>query len=214
MSLKCDNMDKLQETKVKSNTRYQRDMDRSFAVIYHNLRRIQDEGPKHDRHLTRRYSEPQISAPNAALLTSNNEAYGVHEETNSSNDLNPQTAKTRRVSFSNTVNRTSISEFQHALSDVEEVCKGGKTTLNQALLRVHRSYSDPQNLRAPNHGQILLKDKNTSGKVRSTTKLNDLTAKTFPQEGVDSPRNLNGKKQALEHEFKVADEEYYITEKE
>lgn len=195
-------MDKLQEKKVKSNTRYQRDMDRSFAVIYHNLRRIQDEGPKYDRRLMRRYSEPQTSVPNPAFLTSNNEACGVHEETNSSNGSNPQMVKTRRVSFSNTVNHTLISEFQHALSDVEEVCKGGKTVEDQALLRVHRSYSDPQKLHAPNHGQILLHDKNTSGKVRSTTKLNNLTGKKVLQEEAESPRNLNGKKQALEREFK------------
>jgi len=175
-------MDKLQEKKVKSNTRYQRDMDRSFAVIYHNLKRIQDEGPKYDRHLMRRYSEPQTSAPNPALLTSNNEAYGVHEETNSSNSSNPQMVKTRRVSFSNTVNHTLISEFQHALSDVEEVCKGGKTVQDEALLRVYRSYSDPPKLHEPNNGQILLHDKNTSAKVRSTTKLNDLTGKKVSQQ--------------------------------
>ena len=177
-------MDKLQEKKVKSNTRYQRDMDRSFAVIYHNLKRIQDEGPKYDRHmhLMRRYSEPQTSAPNPALLTSNNEAYGVHEETNSSNSSNPQMVKTRRVSFSNTVNDTLISEFQHALSDVEEVCKGGKTVQDEALLRVHRSYSDPPKLHEPNNGQILLHAKNTSAKVRSTTKLNDLTGKKVSQQ--------------------------------
>ena len=50
--------------------RYQRDMEKSFAVIYHNLRRIKEDRQSQDRWAKRRsHSEPQLHAHNPALLT-------------------------------------------------------------------------------------------------------------------------------------------------
>lgn len=85
--------------KVKKNSRYQKDMERSFAVIYYNLKRIQDEKPSrlplsHKRH----NSEPQI--PNPELLRK-------YEQTPSRERSYSETTKPpgtrdnkRRVSFS------------------------------------------------------------------------------------------------------------------
>ncbi|XP_068746345.1 uncharacterized protein [Montipora capricornis] len=95
-SLKCRIMDKLNNRKVKANvnTSYQRDIERSFSVIYHNLKRIQEERSK-EGNLMSRNSEPHLSSPNAALPQRNEET-GVLQRSNSSKGSNPLRGKTRR----------------------------------------------------------------------------------------------------------------------
>ena len=85
--------------KVKNSSRYERDMERSFAVIYHNLKRIQDEKPPQERP-RRRHSEPQIS--NFALLQKH-EQNPYKQRANAADQSSETTAlepRGRRVSFS------------------------------------------------------------------------------------------------------------------
>lgn len=114
--------------KAKNSSRYERDMEKSFAVIYHNLKRIQDEKPLHEGP-RRRHSVPQI--PNPALLQR-------HEQTTpeQSADQSTETAalppKPRRVSFSDSVTHTTFSSRSAILeiSDsrpVEQVCNFPET---------------------------------------------------------------------------------------
>ena len=51
--------------KVKHNSRYQRDIDRSLTVIYHNLKRIQDEKLSQENVNLRRHSDPTGHATNS-----------------------------------------------------------------------------------------------------------------------------------------------------
>ena len=108
--------------KVKNSSSYERDMERSFAVIYHNLKRIQDEKPPQER-TRRRHSEPQI--PNLALLQ-RHEQTPHRQRANSTDQSTATTAfepKTRRVSFSGRV----IHTFNQAIPEnssrpAEQVC--------------------------------------------------------------------------------------------
>lgn len=43
-------------------TRYERDMAKSFAVIYHNLKRLQEDKQSERKRVRRSHSEPQIPA--------------------------------------------------------------------------------------------------------------------------------------------------------
>ena len=86
--------------------RYQRDMEKSFAVIYHNLRRIKEDRQSQDRWAKRRsHSEPQLHAHNPALLTkyepTPNRERSRYTATSKSPD--PKDYK-RKVSFSDNVN--------------------------------------------------------------------------------------------------------------
>lgn len=110
--------------KVKNSSRYERDMERSFAVIFHNLKRIQDEKPPQEPRPRRRHSEPQI--PNLALLQ-NHEQTPHRQRDNSSDQSTEATAlqpKARRVSFSGSV----IHTFRQAIPEssasrpAEQVC--------------------------------------------------------------------------------------------
>ena len=51
--------------KVRSNSRYQKDIDRSLTVIYHNLKRIQDEKLNQNNSQLRRHSDPTGHATNS-----------------------------------------------------------------------------------------------------------------------------------------------------
>lgn len=94
--------------KGKNNSRYQRDIERSFAVIYHNLKRIQDEKPSQDRLSRRRHSEPQTHAPNPALLRRCEDTVS-RERAHSASAITPDPRQNkRRVSFSDI--QTSIPE--------------------------------------------------------------------------------------------------------
>ena len=98
------------EQKVKNNATYQRDMERSFAVIYHNLRRIQDGKQGQEQSMRRRHSEPQTRAPNPALLTNYEQSFERNRSnTVSSTSPNPRVYK-RRVSFSDVVSHSFIPE--------------------------------------------------------------------------------------------------------
>lgn len=98
-------------------------MERSFAVIYHNLKRIQDEKPSQERP-RRRHSEPQI--PNLALLQNHEQA--PHRQRANSSDQSTETTalepRSRRVSFSGSV----IHTFSQAIPEssgsrpAEQVC--------------------------------------------------------------------------------------------
>lgn len=122
-------MDKLNEQKVKTNSRYQRDMERSFAVIYHNLKRIRDEKSSQDSLARRRrHSEPQLHAPNPAFLQK-------YENVQTSG---PQ--KQRRVSFSSVVNHTSIPATHENGASIQR--DQMKEASEDGFIR--RSHSDPQ----------------------------------------------------------------------
>lgn len=90
------------EQKVKTNSTYQRDMERSFAVIYHNLRRIQDDKQGQEPSKRRRHSEPQIHAPNPALLDHHQQQRFQRSNSVTCNSSNSRQHQ-RRVSFSNVV---------------------------------------------------------------------------------------------------------------
>ena len=107
--------------KVKNSSRYERDMEKSFAVIYHNLKRIQDEKTLNERP-RRRHSAPQI--PNPALLQR-------YEQTTPENRADQSTEtvwtpKPRRVSFSDSVIHTfssqSATQEISGSRPVEQVC--------------------------------------------------------------------------------------------
>ena len=136
-------MDKLNGQEVKNNSRYERDMQRSFAVIYHNLRRIQ--GERHSQeHLAprRRHSEPQIRAPNTELLQ-RYKGTGSGERPHSTTAQAADPRNKRRVSFSSIVNHALIPE-SHEPRAVDQVFnfsekdKGLETSQTRC-----RSHSDP-----------------------------------------------------------------------
>lgn len=107
--------------KVKNSSRYERDMERSFAVIYHNLKRIKDEKP-HQERPTRRYSESQV--PNLALLQKY-EQTTPKQRTDQSTETTESEPKPRRVSFSCSsmvhTFRQTIQEKSRSKS-VEQAC--------------------------------------------------------------------------------------------
>ena len=98
--------------KVKNSSRYERDMEKSFAVIYHNLKRIQDEKP-HNGIPRRRHSVPQI--PNPALLQ-RYEQTTPEQRADHSTETTALLPKPRRVSFSDSVihtfsNQSAVQEI-------------------------------------------------------------------------------------------------------
>lgn len=99
------------QRKVKNNSRYQKDIDRSFAVIYHNLKRIQDDKQSQERLTRRSNSEPQITGPNPTLQHKK-ESIVSRERSYSATTINhdPRSNK-RRVSFSTMVSEVSMPEI-------------------------------------------------------------------------------------------------------
>ena len=135
-------MDKLNGQEVKNNSRYERDMQRSFAVIYHNLRRIQDERHSQDHLARRRHSEPQICAPNTELLQ-RYQGTGSGERPHSTTAQATNPRNKRRVSFSSIVNHALIPE-SHEPRAIDQVCnfsEKGKA-LETSRTRYRRN-SDP-----------------------------------------------------------------------
>ena len=108
--------------KVKNSSSYERDMEKSFAVIYHNLKRIQDEKPLNERP-RRRHSMPQI--PNPALLQ-RYEQTTPEQRADQSTETTALLSKPRRVSFSDCVTHTFSSQTaileMSGSRPVEEVC--------------------------------------------------------------------------------------------
>ena len=108
--------------KAKNSFNYERDMEKSFAVIYHNLKRIQDEKPLNERP-RRRHSTPQL--PNPALLQRYDQTT-PEQRADQSTETTALLPKPRRVSFSDSVTRTfssrsAILEMSGSRL-VEEVC--------------------------------------------------------------------------------------------
>lgn len=90
----------MKTVKVKNNSKYEKEIGRSFAVIYHNLKRIQDESSQVG--LTRRtYSEPVGPAPNPELLKyeQTHSRQKSHSESRPSSKA-PDPKQKRKVSFS------------------------------------------------------------------------------------------------------------------
>lgn len=163
------------EQKVKNNSRYQRDIERSFAVIYHNLKRIQDDKQQQrQERLTRRrsHSEPEIPTPNRALLE-NYEQKTVSRESSQNHDARNNK---RRVSFAGIVNHASIPE-NNGTRVVDPVCSLPEREKNREMSQdclTRRRHSEPQ-IRAP-IPELLRKYEETSGRERS----NSLTCKESP----------------------------------
>ena len=99
------------EQKLKTNSTYQRDIERSFAVIYHNLRRIQDDKQSQEPLKRRRHSEPQMRAPDPALLNQHQQQRFERSNSVTCNSSNSRQHQ-RRVSFSNVVCR-SFTPISH-----------------------------------------------------------------------------------------------------
>lgn len=138
-------MDKLNGEKVKNNSRYERDIQRSFAVIYHNLKRIQDERPSQDHSTRRRHSEPHIRASNTALLQKyKNTASSERPHSATAKAADPR--KKRRVSFSSIVNHTLIPESSESRT-VDQVFNFTEKdkSLETSQTR-YRSHSEPNAL--------------------------------------------------------------------
>ena len=138
-------MDKLNGEKVKNNSRYERDIQRSFAVIYHNLKRIQDERPSQDHSTRRRHSEPHIRASNTALLEKyKNTASSERPLSTTAKAADPR--KKRRVSFSSIVNHTLIPESNESRT-VDQVFNFSEKdkSLETSQTR-YRSHSEPNAL--------------------------------------------------------------------
>ena len=94
--------------KVKTNSNYQKQMDKSFAVIFHNLKRIQDNKPLQEH---KHCSQPEIPNPEASRqlgrhpvlgshsLTHERPCFEVKERSYSVKEVSKST-KCRRASFS------------------------------------------------------------------------------------------------------------------
>lgn len=80
------------QDKINSNSKYQKEIERSFAVIYHNLKRIQDT---EHAPLTRRYSQPETSS---SAVSQQRRRRPGRDKTNST--VAQGSKSTRRVSFS------------------------------------------------------------------------------------------------------------------
>lgn len=87
---------------VTNSSRYERDIEKCFLVIYHNLKRIQEDSPSGQNNLTRQRSKsaPQIPVADPALLRKHKNSFSI-EGSHCTNDAshNPRKNK-RKVSFS------------------------------------------------------------------------------------------------------------------
>lgn len=104
--------------KVKNSSRYERDMERSFAVIYHNLKRLQDEKPPQERS-RRRHSEPEISSFASSQKHEQNPHRQRSNATVQSLEATALYPRGRRVSFSG-------SSLIHTFSKAIPVGKGSR----------------------------------------------------------------------------------------
>ncbi|KAJ7336548.1 hypothetical protein OS493_011761 [Desmophyllum pertusum] len=78
----------MDKEKVKSNSTYQKNMEKSFAVIYHNLQRIQATTTVAR---TRRHSQPEMPNPESSqrhpLIKKSNSVTPVSEKTNRKKEI-------------------------------------------------------------------------------------------------------------------------------
>lgn len=82
----------MEATKIKSSSKYQKEIDKSFAVIYHNLKRIQENDPLEGK--LRRHSQPDLPASYASLQRN------LLKEKSHSLKEAPSKTMNRRVNFS------------------------------------------------------------------------------------------------------------------
>ena len=107
--------------KAKNSSSYERDMEKSFAVIYHNLKRIREEKP--NERPRRRHTVPPILNP---ALLQRYEQSTPEQRADQSTETTALLPKPRRVSFSDSVIHTFSS--QSAIPEmsgsrpVEQVC--------------------------------------------------------------------------------------------
>lgn len=113
-------MDKKTSTtrKVKNNLKYQRDMERSFAVIYHNLKRIQDDGKSGQVQFTpRRHSEPRKTAADSVLQKEHNNGFQRERSRSETNQSYEQRINKKRVSFSDVAGQAFTSGLETTIVD-------------------------------------------------------------------------------------------------
>lgn len=91
--------------KVKSNTKYQKQIDKSFAVIYHNLKRIQDAKPAET-------GELEVTDPGSSLQCRKNRSYSLPPERTSASGEQTSWAKTHQNPAHSIVKQRSISSTQ------------------------------------------------------------------------------------------------------
>lgn len=87
--------------KVRNNSRYQKDIDRSLAVIYHNLKRIQDEKLSSQDNLPlRRHSDPTAHATNSVQRKTDENTVSRERSHSVTNRYHVTRKNERKVSFS------------------------------------------------------------------------------------------------------------------
>lgn len=91
--------------KVKTNTKYQKQIDKSFAVIYHNLKRIQDAKPTEA-------GELEITDPGSSLQCRKNRSYSSPPERTFVSTEQTSWAKTHQNPTHSIVKQRSISSTQ------------------------------------------------------------------------------------------------------
>lgn len=89
------------ERKVENNAKYQRGIEKSFAVIYHNLKRIQEDGNSSRNNLRhRRHSQTVLPTAGPAKLNRHKSNSLKERSVCASNQLSNDTKKAKkRVHF-------------------------------------------------------------------------------------------------------------------
>lgn len=86
----------MKTSQVRSNFRYQREIERSFAVIYHNLKRIRDDTPLEGNSWYSHTKQPKPASQQSRPLVGGNLESAKEASTK---------VKGRRVSFSVDINQ-------------------------------------------------------------------------------------------------------------
>ena len=89
----------METAKIKSNSKYQKAIERSFEVIYHNLKRIRENTSLEGVEGKRRHSQPELTANPVSQRR-----YPLSETFHSLRETLPKTMG-RRVSFSDSTIR-------------------------------------------------------------------------------------------------------------
>ena len=88
---------------VTNSSRYERDIEKCFLVIYHNLKRIQEDNSSGQNRCTRQRSKsaPPIPVPDPALLRKHKNSFSREAGSSSTSDTSEKLRNNRRkVSFS------------------------------------------------------------------------------------------------------------------
>ena len=120
------------ELKVRDSSRYARDMERSFAVIYHNLKRIQDDRQPQIKP-RRRHSVPAM--PSLASVQKLDETTSEQRRRESKETAPSPNLKKRRVSFSTlsqTIPISCSSRPEEQVPDLPETDSRDKASTRKA----------------------------------------------------------------------------------